>query len=170
MKKTLFILIGLFISLTNAQELAIPTFLEKWENSKAYLIQLAEAMPQEKYTYKPTAREMDFREQLIHIRGNMLWLSGNYFLNKKIKKEDLAVSTLDKDELILLISEGFDSVAEIVKTMKPEDLSAKVDFFAGEKTKFQILNLLQDHVTHHRGQLIVYLNLNKIEPPRYTGW
>ncbi|MDT8346268.1 MAG: DinB family protein, partial [Flavobacteriaceae bacterium] len=50
------------------------------------------------------------------------------------------------------------------------ELSEKVNFFAGEKTKIQILNLLHDHVTHHRGQLVVYLNLKEIKPPRYTGW
>jgi uncharacterized damage-inducible protein DinB len=28
-----------------------------------------------------------------------------------------------------------------------------------------MLNILQDHVTHHRGQIIVYLNLKGIEAP-----
>jgi uncharacterized damage-inducible protein DinB len=51
-----------------------------------------------------------------------------------------------------------------------ELLDSKVAFFAGPKTKLQILNLMQDHVTHRRGQLIVYLNLNDIQPPKYTGW
>ncbi|MGK0251702.1 MAG: putative damage-inducible protein DinB, partial [Gammaproteobacteria bacterium] len=49
-------------------------------------------------------------------------------------------------------------------------LKGTVEFFAGPKSRMQILNLLQDHVTHHRGQLIVYLNLNSIEPPQYSGW
>jgi uncharacterized damage-inducible protein DinB len=54
--------------------------------------------------------------------------------------------------------------------MDKDDLSTQVDFFAGPKTKLQILNIIQDHVTHHRGQLIVYLNLKGIKPPEYVGW
>jgi len=30
--------------------------------------------------------------------------------------------------------------------------------------------LLNDHQTHHRGQLVVYLRLNGIKPPAYIGW
>ena len=59
---------------------------------------------------------------------------------------------------------------KIVKNTPDEELKEIVDFFAGPKSNLQILNLLQDHVTHHRGQLIVYLNLNEIEPPKYSGW
>jgi len=61
-------------------------------------------------------------------------------------------------------------MAKCVQALKEENLDEKVDFFAGEKNKLQILNLLQDHVTHHRGQLAVYLNLKGIKPPAYTGW
>ena len=64
----------------------------------------------------------------------------------------------------------FDVVLEIITNTPEEELNEPVDFFAGAKSKLQILNLLQDHVTHHRGQLIVYLNLNEIYPPKYSGW
>ena len=69
-----------------------------------------------------------------------------------------------------MLEMSFDKVYEVIKNTKPENLKDEVEFFAGPKTKLQILNLLQDHVTHHRGQLIVYLNLNEIKPPSYVGW
>jgi len=171
MKKTLITLICLISISMNAQDLVIPTFLEKWENSKNYLLEIAEAMPEDKYSYKPTERQMEFKQQLSHIRANMLWLSNSYFLDKKgIKEQGLEIEVKSKAEIIKLLSESFDTVTEIIKNAKPEDLGTKVKFFAGPKTKLQILNLLQDHVTHHRGQLLVYLNLNEIKPPRFIGW
>ena len=170
MKKTFFTLFCLISVTMNAQDLVIPTFLEKWENSKTYLLEIAEAMPEEKYSYKPTERQMEFKEQLIHIRANMLWLSNAYFLGKKIKEQDMEIEVTSKAELIKLLTESFDSVYKIIKNTKPEDLGTKVEFFAGPKTKLQILNLLQDHVTHHRGQILVYLNLNEIKPPHFVGW
>jgi uncharacterized damage-inducible protein DinB len=153
----------------SAQNESIEAFLEKWENSKTYLVEIAKAMPEESYSYKPTEREMSFREQLLHIKGNMDWLGTTYFTADKFeKKKD--EKTYSKEEIISMLEMSFDKVYEVIKNTKPEALKDKVAFFAGPKTKLQILNLLQDHVTHHRGQLIVYLNLNEIKPPSYVGW
>ena len=144
-------------------------FLEKWENSKIYLIAIAEAMPEGHYNFKPTKRQMSFKEQLVHIKGNMDWLSTTYFTDIEYKKEEKELPQT-KSETILALENAFDAVIKIVKNTPDEELKATVDFFAGPKSKLQLLNLLQDHVTHHRGQLIVYLNLNEIEPPKYSGW
>ncbi|MFD1292898.1 DinB family protein [Lutibacter holmesii] len=152
-----------------AQNTVISAFLLKWENSKNYLIEMAELMPEEHYNYKPTERQMSFQEQLLHIRSNMVWLSETNFVDDTyIKSEKIAPKT--KEELILELTNSFDKVTEIITSISEEDLTTQVDFFAGPKSKLQILNLLQDHVTHHRGQLIIYLNLNNITPPKYRGW
>lgn len=169
MKKYTVLLAFFVIMLTNAQDTPISAFLEKWENSKNYLVEMAEAMPEDKYTFKPTERQKTFQEQLLHIKGNMDWLSTTYFAKDK-KKEEKKETYTTKAAVIAAIKEAFDNTANIIKKATPEELKEVVEFFAGPKTKLQILNLLQDHVTHHRGQLIVYLNLNDIKPPRYRGW
>jgi uncharacterized damage-inducible protein DinB len=169
MKKVFLLVMLLFSIIGFSQNESIEAFLEKWENSKTYLVEIAKAMPEESYSYKPTEREMSFREQLLHIKGNMDWLGTTYFTADKFeKKKD--EKTYSKEEIISMLEMSFDKVYEVIKNIKPEALKDKVAFFAGPKTKLQILNLLQDHVTHHRGQLIVYLNLNEIKPPSYVGW
>ncbi|WP_299186093.1 DinB family protein [uncultured Aquimarina sp.] len=146
-------------------------FLEKWNNSKTYLLEMADAMPEEKYAFAPTEREMDFKNQLLHICGNMLWLSTTYFSDEDFDRKKLADNAPNtKNEIIEFLKKSFDEVSTRVTEVSEESLTTKVDFFAGPKSKLQILNLLQDHVTHHRGQLIVYLNLNEIKPPKYVGW
>lgn len=164
------VLIFTFFSLNAfAQNETVTAFLEKWENSKKYLLDIAKAMPEDKYDFKPTEREMSFGSQLIHIKGNMDWLSTSYFTDEEFnKKKDENVYS--KEEIITMLETSFNNVSEIIKNTEPESLNEKVEFFAGPKTRLQILNLLQDHVTHHRGQLIVYLNLNEIVPPKYVGW
>ncbi len=146
-------------------------FLEKWKNSQEYLLKIAEQMPEDKYDFKPTEREMDFKNQLLHIRGNMLWLGTTHFSEEKFDKNALKENLPEtKSETIKTLKEAFEYVYTQVQNTDDDDFKIEVDFFAGHKSKLQILNLLQDHVTHHRGQLIVYLNLNGIEPPRYVGW
>lgn len=168
MKKYVLVLTLLVSLLANAQDTPITAFLEKWENSKNYLVEMAELMPEDAYDYKPTERQKTFREQLIHIKQNMDWLSTTYFSVEKKKTKEGTLTT--KADIIAALKASFTQTATMVKTAKESDLKDIVEFFAGPKTKLQILNLLQDHVTHHRGQLIVYLNLNNIEPPRYRGW
>jgi len=171
MKKTPLLI--LFIIMVNsnltAQNDVVSAFLLKWENSKNYLLEIAEAMPEANYNFAPTERQMTFKEQLLHIKGNMVSLSENYFITPDFKKSEKINSTT-KREIINELAMAFDKVSEIIKKTKLEDLDTEVNFFAGPKSKLQILNLIQDHVTHHRGQLIVYLNLNEIKPPKYTGW
>ena len=170
MKKTiLFIALIIFGSGIAQKTTPKEAFLEKWDNSKHYLVAIAELMPEEYYDFKPTERQRSFKEQLLHIKQNMDWLSGTYFSsveNKKLNK-DLIVS---KDETITLLIDAFEKSHKLIEQSSDEDLQEIVEFFAGLKSKLQILNLLQDHVTHHRGQLIVYLNLKNLEPPKYVGW
>lgn len=153
----------------NAQNDVISAFLLKWENSKNYLLEIAEAMPEENFNFKPTERQMTFQEQLLHIRSNMVWLSEKYFVDGDYKKSE-KINPSTKAEIIQELTLAFNNVAEIIRNVPLDDLTTEVEFFAGPKSKLQILNLIQDHVTHHRGQIIVYLNLNEIEPPKYSGW
>ena len=170
MKKTI-LLIALLIFGQGFAQNATPkeAFLEKWDNSKHYLIAIAELMPEEFYVFKPTERQRSFKEQLLHIKQNMDWLSTAYF--SKVENQAVKANpAISKKEVIALLKISFDATSEIIKNTSEESLSETVDFFAGPKSKLQILNLLQDHVTHHRGQLIVYLNLKNIIPPKYVGW
>lgn len=49
-------------------------------------------------------------------------------------------------------------------------LTKEFSWIGGKLNKYQFLNLIQDHQAHHVSQLIVYLRLNGIEPPKYIGW
>lgn len=167
-KILLLIVLTMGVTSSNAQEsLFKQAWLEKWQNSKEYLIAVAEKMPDSLYGYKPIEREMSFGEQLEHINQNMEWLSTTYFDKQKA---EVSTNANEKKRIIANLQNAFDLIYETIQSYPESRLTEKVDFFAGEKSKLQILNLLQDHLTHHRGQLIVYLNLNDLKPPRYTGW
>ena len=166
-----FVIVNLLIFVTSSsfaqQSDYKSAYLEKWQNSRDYLIAFAEAMPEESFDFKPVAAEMSFGEQLKHINANMEWLATAY-LGKEENKA--FAEAKNKAEIIAQIKNSFDQIAKTVKNLPENSLRETVKFFAGPKTKLQILNLMQDHVTHHRGQLVVYLNLKGIKPPGYVGW
>lgn len=167
MNKLLFLLLLIPMGVMGQQDNFKGAFLEKWDNSRDYLIEIVAAMPEDNYIFKPTDRQMSFGEQLEHIQGNISWLSSTYFDALKIES---ATSGTEKEQLIENLKRTFASARVAIEKTPEDDFKTAVDFFAGPKSKLQILNLLHDHLSHHRGQLIVYLNLNDIEPPNYSGW
>lgn len=168
MKPFLHILLLLIVTSLSAQQVSFKeAFLEKWENSKNYVLEIARAMPEADYGFKPTERQMTFEAQLQHIRNNIEWLTDSYLTDEPT---DVVITNTIKESVVTNLGLAFDRTARAVSATSEEQLAETVEFFAGPKSKLQILNLLQDHVTHHRGQLVVYLNLKGVEPPRYTGW
>lgn len=144
-------------------------FRTKWNNATAYTIEIAALMPEEHYDYKPTPEIRSFREQLHHSMENVVWLCTSY-LGVKPFEEDLKNMELSKAEVLELYQKVAAFSEEIVQALEPHDLRMKVQFFTGPMRLNQILTLLNDHMTHHRGQMILYLRLKGIKPPRYKGW
>lgn len=141
----------------------------KWANAKVYTLKMAELMPEELYDFKPVPEEMSFKQQLLHIAQNIQWLSTSYLLTgKKAPKVDPA--SLTKAEVMKIVGEAYDVGMLAHQSLPAGQLDEIVSFFAGPKTKRQILLLLHDHQTHHVGQIIVYLRLKGIKPPAYVGW
>ena len=142
---------------------------KKWENAAAYTLEVAHLMPLENYNFQPAKEVMTFGEQLLHITFNMNWL-GNRYLNANLHSIDSFNGITEKDLIIKILDEGFNNALQAMRSLALEELDDEVDFFAGSLTKRQIIHLMHDHLTHHRGQLIIYLRMRGIEPPRYIGW
>lgn len=162
----------LFISLStclSAQTALLSEFEQKWQNASEYTKEIAEQMPTEHFEFKPTEDMRSFKEQLMHMMGNVVWLSSSY-LDGGTFKGDLKRSDYSRVEVLRLLEETSAFATNAIKNLKPEQLDEEVDFFAGPMTKRQILTLLNDHLTHHRGQIIVYLRLKGVKPARYRGW
>mgnify|MGYP001265169967 CR=1 FL=1 len=62
LKKLGCIIVLLSVCSMYAQQITVKeAFLEKWSNSKTYLMALAESMPEDKFSFKPTEGSMDFK-------------------------------------------------------------------------------------------------------------
>ncbi|HUR30549.1 MAG TPA: DinB family protein [Saprospiraceae bacterium] len=165
-------LIGCFLfqyQRSEAQTSFLSDFKIKWKNAANYTLEFAGVMPEDNYGYTPTKVEMTYREQLKHVAGNIVWLC-NSFLDGNETTIDPAKTGDSKKEVIALLERSFKYADETIGKMTEKDLEENVDFLAGKMSKRRILFLLSDHVTHHRGQLVVYLRMKNITPPDYVGW
>lgn len=152
------------------ESLFLDAAIGKLRHAKEYTLKVANLMPDDKYAYKPMPGEMSFSEQLLHLSSNLGWLSSSYLSGGKnpVAKEEMNLKK--KEEIIAVLSKTYDYAINVLQQFDIADLTDTVSFFAGAMNKLQIINLMNDHQTHHRGQLIVYLRLNAIKPPDYIGW
>jgi len=146
------------------------TFPQAWQRSIDYTQRVAQAMPADKYDFKPEEGFMSFGEQLLHIAGNV------EYLTEKISGEKVSFydrdrsASLNKAEIISILQEANSYIAGLILNISQETLQEKVIFGNVEMSRENMFYLLRDHQTHHRGQTVVYLRLNKIEVPAYVGW
>ncbi|MFT4698096.1 MAG: putative damage-inducible protein DinB [Flavobacteriaceae bacterium] len=70
--------------------------------------------------------------------------------------------------MIAAIDKTFDETIQLIKEFDTTQLNDELDYFGLNRTKRQIFLLLADHITHHRGQMLVYMRLNGLVPPRYV--
>ena len=77
--------------------------------------------------------------------------------------------TIDKtkEEMISTIHKTFDETIALISKFDISKLNDRLDYLGLNRTKRQIFLLLTDHITHHRGQMLVSLRLNGLVPPRY---
>lgn len=169
---------GLFLACAacgNAQETGDPMArsVAPWFTMiRQSFVSLADAMPAEKYGFKPTnGAFMDartFGEQVKHVA------CANYaFFNEIEKREpppDCASGgpspAKTKAELVTYLRESFDYAQVVLRQMTPANLLDPAGGpYGGNSTRLGITTLALWHASDHYGQLVVYLRLNGIVPP-----
>jgi uncharacterized damage-inducible protein DinB len=135
-------------------------------------IGLAEAMPEDKYSYIPTVGKFEgvrsFGEQVKHVACAQFAFF-NEFEGKK-PPEDCEKGGHDpaksKAELIKYLKDSFDYSNRVLATLTANNSLDRVEGrYAGPNTKLGISVIAVWHITDHYGQLVEYLRLNSIVPP-----
>jgi uncharacterized damage-inducible protein DinB len=150
----------------------IKEYLERLENSRKYLILVSETMPEDKYDFRATPESMSFAENLMHIGWAMDWHSQSLMGGREARDwntdTELKVDDKSKQEMIDKIDETFDKTIAFILNFDINRLDERLDYFGSDRTKRQVMLLLADHITHHRGQMLVSMRLNGLKPPRYV--
>ena len=135
-----------------------------FQRAATEIIDVAEAMPAEKYGYKPTPEISSFGDQLVHVAG----ITQRFIDAAKGTKTDAAHhGAMAKPEVIALLKTTFQSAQELITPLTDAQLLEPVKFPFGDRTvtraTFWQGPLFQ--IRNHYGQLVVYLRMNGIVPP-----
>jgi len=150
----------------------IEDYLERLENSQKYVLLVAEMMPEDQYNFRAAPESMTFAENLLHIGYAMDWHSQSLLGGRESRewKTDtiFKVAHKSKEEMIATVNKTFNETISLIKEFDTGQLNDELDYFGLKRSKRQIFLLLTDHITHHRAQMLVYLRLNGLVPPRYV--
>jgi len=137
-----------------------------------HVMQLAQAIPGDKYTWSPQTGVRSVAQVCAHI------ISANYFFASKlgakipegVKMETLETDLKTKDAIAAELKRSYEVVIGAVKNTPDASLANKVEFpFPGDYTSMSAILIVLAHSNEHLGQLIAYARMNKITPPWSEG-
>jgi uncharacterized damage-inducible protein DinB len=164
---TVMMLIG-FITIGRAQMTSADMVVD-WERAKAYTKEYLDAMPADKYGFKPTPEMRSFAEQMLHLTD------GNYGIAAAAAGVQSPVgmgaseksADKSKESVTKQVMDSYDFVIKTIKGMKPAQMGEEVKLFDRFLlTRYQAMDKVFEHQTHHRGQCTVYIRLAGATPPQ----
>ena len=128
---------------------------------------LAEAIPADKYTWRPASDVRSFAEVFLHVSA------ANYNLYKLvgtpppsgIDLKGLEKSTTDKAKIVATVKDSFAHAKKAITSMPDADLEKSLDWFGGKNTQRGVLLFIVRHTAEHLGQSIAYARVVGIVPP-----
>jgi len=157
-----------FTSDRGAKSSFVETTIPMWKMAKMHTLEVLDAMPEDKFSYKPTEVSKSFGSQMVHIGYTLKYFKHGMIENDRIEYKEPDATTMSKDEIRALIEEGFDSYMEAVSKLSDEDLKVELPFGPEKKiTRAQSIIFAHDHVTNHRAKANLYIRMNEMDPPGY---
>lgn len=164
-KNLLFYALILFLNTTGLAEqpVFVKEFMGQVDFVKGRLMQLAEAMPEESYSWTTGEGVRSVGEVYVHVAQS------NYYMLSLVKgeKPDMSEgsSESDKKTALAMMEKSFSVIKEEAAKFSEEDLNKEIEAFG---MKFSVRNFMVTMIGHlheHLGQSIAYARMNGVTPP-----
>ena len=128
------------------------------------ILQLEDAMPQEKFDWRPGEGVRSVAEVYLHIAGANMMLVSN-MTGQKMESEMEEKTTTDKKEIADIVKKSFEAVKAAVPKLTEDDLNKVVHVFGMDMSLRNFMITMLNHSHEHLGQSIAYARMNKVVPP-----
>ncbi len=130
-------------------------------------LRLAEAIPADKYTWRPAPDVRSFAEVFLHVSA------ANFNLYKLVGTppptgfdvKGFDKSTTDKAKVMATLKDSFAHARKAITAMPDADLDKSLDWFGGKNTERGVLLFITRHAAEHLGQSIAYARFIGVVPP-----
>ena len=144
---------------------------EAWRNFNdpaSKLIQLAEAIPADKYTWRPAEGVRSMSEVILHVAA------GNFMIPRRLggtvpegfDLKTFETSTTDKAKVVEWLKASIANAGGAIAKMPEADVEKTSQWFDGRMiTNREVAFFIGSHDHEHLGQLIAYARMNGVTPP-----
>jgi uncharacterized damage-inducible protein DinB len=142
-------------------------FLADLNAQQEKFLALAQAIPAEKYTWRPAEGVRSASEVFLHVAAanyNLPTLFG-VAPPAGFKVQGFDKSTTDKAKVIQELQNAFAHMRDAVQAMPESDIDKQVRFRGGMKSTRAVLIFILEHNAEHLGQSIAYARVNGVVPP-----
>ena len=135
---------------------------------------IAEEIPEDKYSYRPTPDVMSVRELLAHLAIAPMWqidvhthkvphLDFAMFIEGQQKAQTAQDALGTKADVIRALTENGEKMAAFLEGLDEATMSSVVTFppqvQPSQKARFEMVLGIKEHEMHHRGQLMLIQRL-----------
>jgi len=138
----------------------------EWKHVSKQLIDLAEATPQDKFSWRPAPGVRSTSEVYMHIAfANFYLLSVTGPKMPADLKQEMHTSVTSKADVIAWLKRSLAAVQEAHASATPKDLARKVRIEDRDATVDGMYLRIIVHANEHMGQLVAYARMTGVTPP-----
>ena len=139
--------------------------LQDWMRLKDPMLKIAEAMPEDRFGYRPTPPQRSFGEQILHVAEANVYQMGRFGSTAAAPPINMKATT--KADILKALGDSFDFGTAALneqtdQTMVSAATSTSFDRFMGPSTKVRVAYYVMGHTWDIYGQMVVYVRLNGI--------
>lgn len=137
-----------------------------FDRTRATITGIANAMPEDKFGFKPTPAQRSFGEQVMHIATIDVALLGT--LGAKTPAPMLNAKATTKADVMAELQKSYDYGAAVIKEFSDAQLVERVKslpFLGPTVSRLRVINFAFGHAQDIYGQMAVYVRLNGVTPP-----
>ncbi len=146
-------------------------FLHQMDDVEKKLVDLAQAVPAEKYSWRPAAGVRSVGEVYMHVA------SADYFfptfwgvaIPQGIDPRGLEKQGDDKAKVVAALKGSLAHLRHAVEQASDADLDKPIQMFGHPGTVRQAMFIAANHMHEHLGQSIAYARMNGVVPPWSAG-
>ena len=136
------------------------------DRTRELILALVNAMPEDKFSFKPTPAQQSFGERVMHI----VQADGFLFttLGGKTPAPAINQKATSKADILAALKQSYDWQAAVLKEFNDQQLVERVmppPFLGSSASRVRVISYDLQHTQDIYGQLVVYLRLNGVTPP-----
>lgn len=137
------------------------------DNMHKQFVSLAEAVPAEKFTWRPGEGVRSFSEAFLHVAAMNFGMPAAIGATPApgYKKDGYEKSTTDKAKIIEQLNQSFDYVHAYVDGLTNADFAKPEPKFGPQANAGDIVYIIVTDDHEHLGQTVAYARVNGIVPP-----